>query len=74
MGEAQVKQIVLNVDQAAMFDLVARSNNSAAGVGNRLAAMVLGGGEMDFLEALGLAVYGITVVDVKDLTDEEASK
>jgi len=62
-----MKQITLNIDSSAMFDLVKRADDNGAALGSRLVMMLMTSGEMSVIEAIGLAVYGVTVTDVRDV-------
>lgn len=66
-----MKRIVLWVEEETVFDMVKKADDNAQGFGTRLAMMVLGGGEMGMIEAIGLAVYGVTVVEKSTVPPEQ---
>ncbi|MDP1598981.1 hypothetical protein [Phenylobacterium sp.] len=65
-GRTTKRTIALNVDQPKFFDEVSKYGliGSTCPIGSRVIACLLGG--VDFSEALGLAVYGVEVSEVRE--------
>lgn len=62
------RTITLTVDQARFFDEVREHGliNSTCPIGSRIIACLLGG--VDWREAMGLGVYGVSVIEDKPAT------
>ncbi|MCA0358693.1 MAG: hypothetical protein LCH78_17915 [Proteobacteria bacterium] len=62
-GEMALRTITLTVDQAEFFDHVSQHGliNSTCPIGSRVIACLLGG--VDWREAMGLGVYGVSVIE-----------
>ncbi len=64
------KHIVkLQVDDNAVFDLVAKVGDGGAALGSRLACVMLAPKDVDLRTHLGLAVYGVEVVSVEPVPE-----
>lgn len=54
--------VTFRVDQSALFDMLHKLNGDTSELGQRLVATLLQG-EPDWRDQLGMALYGVTVVD-----------
>jgi hypothetical protein len=66
LAERALTAVHLEVDQLALFDMVAQTGDGGATVGIRLAGLLLGDDSLS--TALGLACYGITRASLHDDT------
>lgn len=62
-----VREVTLHVDPVKLFDALKAISGNTLPLGQRLAGLLMTG-EISGLDAIGLAVYGITVAQVGELS------
>lgn len=62
-------RIVLEVDHVKMFDAIKAMGSDCGPVGQRLAELLLGG-EAGFMDQMSLAIYGIGVKSITEISNE----
>lgn len=61
------RRVTFEVDPNQLFDTLAKMNGDTSALGQRLVSVLLA--PPGFSEALGMAVYGVTVVEKEDGPD-----
>ncbi|MET3481605.1 hypothetical protein [Methylobacterium sp. 1973] len=67
------KLITFEVDTDVYWDTVAEVGDGGHAIGARLACVLLAPNQVSFLDAMGMAVYGVTVASVTNAPSESPS-
>lgn len=71
-AEPILPTITLQFDGSQLFDTLAKVGDGGEALGVRIVSLMLMGGEVRFLDAFGLAAYGVTVVPALSAATGEA--
>lgn len=62
MSERKKVRLTFEVDQVALFDALSNLGGDTSGIGNRVVGVMLGN-HASFADHVGMAVYGITLIE-----------